>query len=66
MIITIDDLTPEERARYDRGEAIWRNDPPDPRYPNGVSGSWIQKLDFGMSYEEWKKVNEVGYGMKRR
>jgi hypothetical protein len=57
VIITIDDLTPEERERYDRGEAVWRNDPPDPRFPNRVSGSWIQRLDFGMSYEEWKKVN---------
>lgn len=58
-MIGVDDLTKEERERYERGESVWRQDPPDPANPHRFTGSWIQKLSLGRSYEEWKKDNGI-------
>jgi hypothetical protein len=62
-MIKIDDLTPPELERYERGEAVWRQHPRDPAKPYEVSGEWVQKISLGRTYEEWLEdpANKIGY-----
>jgi hypothetical protein len=40
----LDELTPEQRELYDRGEAVWFIDEQGPGF---VTGHWIQRIYIG-------------------
>jgi hypothetical protein len=48
---TVTDLSESGRAAYERGEPVMRATSGNPAY-----GRWIQKMDFGPSYEERRKA----------
>lgn len=43
-LMRLDELTPEQRELYDRGEAVWFIDEQGPGF---VTGHWIQRIYIG-------------------